>query len=50
MEEIIVNASVLTKIKGNYFVAMIVCCAVPLAAIAGLSLLGLLGSWGYYVP
>lgn len=27
---------------------MVICCAVPLALIVGLSLLGILGSWGYY--
>ncbi len=48
MEEIKESTSLLKKFKENHFLAMIVCCAVPLAAIAGLSLLGFLGSWGYY--
>jgi hypothetical protein len=42
------GTSLLKKVKENHFLAMIVCCAVPLTAIAGLSLLGFLGSWGYY--
>ncbi len=48
MEETNGKASLITKVKENHFLAMILCCAVPLAAISGLSLLGLLGSWGYY--
>jgi hypothetical protein len=27
---------------------MVICCALPLALIVGLSFLGVLGSWGYY--
>lgn len=48
MEETKGKASLLTKVKKNPFLAMIICCAVPLATIAGFSLLGFLGSWGYY--
>lgn len=48
MEETEGKVSLLKKFKENRFLAMIICCAVPLAAISGLSLLGLLGSWGYY--
>ncbi len=48
MEETKESTSLLKKVKENPFLAMIVCCAAPLAAIAGLSLLGFLGSWGYY--
>jgi hypothetical protein len=42
------KASLITKVKENHFLAMLLCCAVPLTVIAGLSWLGLLGSWGYY--
>ena len=38
----------LTQIKKNPTFAMIICCAVPLAALWALSLLGVLGSLGYY--
>ena len=48
MEETKENTSLLKKIKENHFLAMIICCAIPLVAILGLSSLGLLGSWGYY--
>jgi hypothetical protein len=40
------GTSLLKKVKENYFLAMIVCCAVPLTAIAGLSLLGFWGLGG----
>jgi hypothetical protein len=36
------------KIIKNHFIAIIICCAIPLAAISVLSFIGLLGSWGLY--
>ena len=36
------------KIKKNHALAMILCCAIPIAGILALSALGILGSWGYY--
>lgn len=36
------------KIKQNHFLAMVLCCAIPLIGILALSYLGMLGSWGYY--
>ena len=48
MEEMKGTASLIKKFKENHFLAMIICCAVPLVAILALSYLGLLGSWGYY--
>ena len=36
------------RIKQNHFLAMILCCAIPLVAILEFSALGILGSWGYY--
>ena len=41
--------SIFTKIKQNHFLAMILCCAIPVIGILALSYLGVLGSWGYYV-
>ncbi len=38
----------LEKIKKNHFIAMILCCAIPLIGILALSSLGVLRSWGYY--
>jgi hypothetical protein len=38
----------LEKIKKNHFLAMILCCAIPLIGILALSSLGVLGSWGHY--
>ena len=32
----------------NHFMMMIICCAIPLAAISVLASSGTLGSWGYY--
>jgi len=36
------------KLRKNHSFAMILCCAVPLGLIFGLSISGNLGSWGYY--
>ncbi len=36
------------KIKQNHFLAMLLCCAIPLIAILAFSAWGVLGSWGYY--
>lgn len=36
------------RIKQNHFLAMVLCCAIPLVAILAFSALGILGSWGYY--
>jgi hypothetical protein len=48
MEETKESAFLLKRVKKNHFLAMIICCAIPLVGILGLSYLGLLGSWGYY--
>ena len=40
--------SLLGKILQNHSLAMILCCAIPLALIVILSLTGTLGSWGFY--
>ncbi len=36
------------KIKQNHFLAMVLCCAIPLIAILAFSAWGVLESWGYY--
>ncbi len=36
------------KIKSNHFMAMVLCCAIPVVGIALLSYLNLIGSWGTY--
>ena len=36
------------EIIQNHFIAMALCCAIPLAGILALSSLGVLGSWGYF--
>lgn len=33
---------------GSHYFWMILCCAIPLVGIVLLSLLGILGSWGFY--
>lgn len=40
--------SILGRILQNHFLAMVICCAIPLIAISTLSLMGILGSWGFY--
>ena len=39
--------SILTKIKRNHFLAMALCCAIPIVGILTLSAFGVLGSWAY---
>lgn len=39
--------SILTKIKQNHFLAMALCCAIPIVGILALSAFGVLGSWAY---
>ncbi len=36
------------KIRSNHFMAMVLCCAIPIGGIAYLSYLNLIGSWGAY--
>lgn len=40
--------SILTKIKHNHALMMVLCCGIPIVGILALSSLGILGSWGYY--
>ena len=47
-KEIKVKKSLLGKILQNHSLAMILCCAIPLALIVILSMTGTLGSWGFY--
>lgn len=39
--------SLFTKIKQNHFLAMVLCCAIPIIGILALSASGVLGSWAY---
>jgi len=36
------------KIRNNHMLLMILCCAIPIAAVLSFSYLDVLGSWGYY--
>lgn len=38
---------VVTKIKQNHLLAMVLCCAIPVVGILALSAFGVLGSWAY---
>lgn len=38
-----------TKIKQNHFLAMVLCCAIPIVGILALSAAGVLGSWAYFL-
>jgi hypothetical protein len=38
----------LKNLLRNHYLAMIICCAIPLVAISALSYLGVLGPWGFY--
>ena len=38
---------IVTKIKQNHFLAMALCCAIPIVGILALSTFGVLGSWAY---
>ena len=39
--------SIFAKIKQNHFLAMVLCCAIPIVGILALSAAGVLGSWAY---
>jgi hypothetical protein len=39
--------SLFLKIKQNHFLAMVLCCAIPIIGILALSATGVLGSWAY---
>lgn len=39
----------ITKIKQNHFLAMALCCAIPIVGILALSAAGVLGSWAYFL-
>jgi hypothetical protein len=38
---------IITKIKQNHLLAMVLCCAIPIVGILALSAFGVLGSWAY---
>jgi len=38
-----------TEIKQNHFLAMVLCCAIPIIGILALSAFGVLGSWAYFL-
>jgi hypothetical protein len=38
-----------TKKKQNHFLAMALCCAIPIVGILALSVAGVLGSWAYFL-
>ena len=38
---------IVAKIKQNHFLAMVLCCAIPVVGILALSAFGVLGSWAY---
>ena len=40
---------IVTKIKQNHFLAMVLCCAIPIVGILALSAFGVLGSWAYLI-
>ena len=41
--------SLVLKIKQNHFLAMVLCCAIPIAGLLALSALGVMGSWAYFL-
>jgi cytochrome b561 len=41
--------SLFIKIKQNHFLAMVLCCAIPIIGILALSASGILGSWAYFL-
>jgi hypothetical protein len=41
--------SIFQSTINNHIFAMIITCVIPMAAFAGLSYLGVFGSWGFYV-
>ena len=40
---------IVTKLKQNHFLAMVLCCALPIVGILALSAAGVLGSWAYFL-
>ena len=40
---------IVAKIKQNHFLAMVLCCAIPIVGILALSAFGVLGSWAYWL-
>jgi len=40
---------IVTKLKPNHFLAMVLCCALPIVGILALSAAGVLGSWAYFL-
>ena len=41
--------SLFLKIKQNHFMAMVLCCAIPIIGILALSAFGVIGSWAYFL-
>lgn len=41
--------SIITKIKQNHFLTMVLCCAIPIVGILALSAGGVLGPWAYFL-
>ena len=41
--------SLFLKIKQHHFLAMVLCCAIPIIGILALSASGVLGSWAYFL-
>ena len=41
--------SLFLKLKQNHFLAMVLCCAIPIVGILALSASGVLGSWAYFL-
>jgi len=41
--------AIFAKIKQNHFLAMVLCCAIPIVGILALSAAGFLGSWAYFL-
>jgi len=40
---------IMTKLKQNHSLAMVLCCAIPIIGILALSASGVLGSWAYFL-
>ena len=40
---------IMTKLKQNHSLAMVLCCAIPVIGILALSASGALGSWAYFL-
>ena len=41
--------SLYLKIRQNHFLAMVLCCTIPIIGILALSAFGVLGSWTYFL-